>query len=308
MPHADPTTARAVDVERSGQRLIVRAAGYQLEIPDTAAALFRAPVAILSDADGEPWSYLSLLSSAHTRLAPDDTVHIERIDADEHRDAVELRVVARSSVWLRRDLVLRCTPESIEVRLELEGTGALADVTLFGGTGAMPNAASGVFRSDIRFAGVLAPAATEPVQFVRPSGSPAVLGVVGDADVGRLNTVFSPPPLAFGLSREAPIEATRAPGGDWLGMWLRAPVHELTMTAMRYSPLDGGFLLQLDYEGHTPVWGEWVSPTVVLRPAATGWGVLEAYRDDLASHVIATERQEPTYFWNDPIFCWCGAH
>src|SRR5690606_33726428 len=97
MPYADPTTARAVDVERSGQRLIVRAAGYRLEIPDTAAALFRAPVAILTDGDGEPWSYLSLLASAHTRAAPDDTVRIERIDADEHGDAVELRVVARSS-------------------------------------------------------------------------------------------------------------------------------------------------------------------------------------------------------------------
>src|SRR5690606_20008246 len=307
MPYADPTTARAVDVERSGTRLAVRAAGYRLEIPDTTAALFRAPVAILSDPDGEPWSYLSLLSSAHTRLAPDDTVHIERIDADEQDEAVELRVVARSSVWLRRDLVLRCTADAIEVRLELEGTGSLADVTLFGGTGAMPNAASGVFRSDIRFAGVLAPAATEPVQFVRPSSSPAVLGVVGDADAGRLNAVFSPPPLAFGLSREAPIEATRAPGGDWLGMWLRAPVHELTMTAMRYSPLDGGFLLQLDYEGHTPVWGEWVSPTVVLRPAATGWGVLEAYRDDLASHGFAPVPRAAADWWNEPLFCGWGA-
>jgi hypothetical protein len=308
MPHADPTTAvRAVDVERTGERLHVRAAGYRLEIPDTAAALFRAPVAILSDGDGEPWSYLSLLASAHTRTAPDDTVRIERIDAEQQHDAVEIRVVARSSVWLRRDLVLRCTPEAVEVRLELEGTGSLTDLTLFGGTGAMPNSASGVFRSDIRFEGVLAPAATEPVQLVRASTSPAVLGVVGDADAGRLNAVFSPPPLAFGLSRQAPTEPTRPPAGDWLGMWLRAPVAELTMTAVRYAPLDGGFLVQLDYEGHTPVWGEWVSPVVVLRPVESGWGVLEAYRDDLASYGFAPAPRPAADWWHEPLFCGWGA-
>jgi len=308
MPFADPTTAsRAVAVERSGERLHVRAAGYQLEIPDTAAALFRAPVAILSDADGAAWSYLSLLASAHTRTAPDDTVHIERIDAEEHDDAVELRVVARSSVWLRRDLVLRCTPDAVEVRLELSGTGSLTELTLFGGTGAMPNSASGVFRSDIRFGGVLVPAATEPVQLVRPSTSPAVLGVVGDADAGRLNAVFSPPPLAFGLARAVPDDATRPPGGDWLGMWLRAPVDELTMTAMRYAPLDGGFLVQLDYEGHTPVWGSWTSPVIVLRPAASGWGVLEDYRADLEAHGYAPAARAATSWWAEPLFCGWGA-
>jgi hypothetical protein len=91
----------------------------------------------------------------------------------------------------------------------------------------------------------------------------------GDADPGRLHAVFSPPPLALGLSRSAAGTPTQVPDGDWLGLWLRAPVHELTFPALRYDPVDSGFLLRLDYEGRTVVDDSWTSPVLVLRPAPT---------------------------------------
>ncbi|HEV7743328.1 MAG TPA: hypothetical protein VGO65_13015 [Pseudolysinimonas sp.] len=311
MPSGTAATLRSAPpvLDRSGSRILITAESYSLEVPDAAIALLRAPIARLRDASGRKWSDLSLLSSAHTHAASDETVRIESIDTRTEGNAVELRVVASSSVWNRRDLVVRCTAQSIEVHVEVQGAGALTDVTVFGGRGAMPNAASGEFRSDIRFGGVLVPAATEPVQLVRPSETPAALSVVGDADAGRLNAVFSPPPLALGLSRKRPRTPTGLPGGDWMGLWLRSPVDLLTMTAMRYLPLDGGFLIQLDYEGHTHVDGAWSSPVVVLRPADEGWQVLEDYRDDLVTHGMAPERPRTPEadWWREPIFCGWGA-
>jgi hypothetical protein len=311
MPSVAPSVSRVrpVTLDRSDGGIRVTAEDYSLSVPDVATALTRAPIANLEDARGRIWSRLSLLASAHTRGASDDTVSVESIEAQRDGDSVELRVRARSSVWRRRDLVVRCTPAGIELRLELEGDGPLSSVTLLGGRGAMPNSASGEFRSDIRFRGLLVPAATEPVALVRPSSTPAALGVVGDADAGRLNAVFSPPPLAFGLSRKRAKGATDVPGGNWLGMWLRAPVDELTFTAMRYSPLDGGFLVRLDYESHTEVSGEWVSPRLVLRPVESGWAVLDHYRDDLGAHGFAPSavHEHPPAWWSEPIFCGWGA-
>jgi hypothetical protein len=308
-PAASRVAPGVIEVDRSGDSLTIRTAGYRLAIPDLRMALLRAPIAVLEDGDGRFWSHLSLLASAHTRLARDETVRIERIDVQDRPDMVEVRVIGQSSVWRRRDLLLSCGPDGIEVRLELEGEGSLTGMTVFGGRGAMPNSASGEFRSDIRFAGVLVPAATEPIALVRPSAVPAVLGVVGDADAGRLNAVFSPPPLAFGFSREAPTSATEPPGGDWLALWLRAPVEQLTMTAVRYAPIDGGFLLECDYEGHTDVDGSWTSPTIVLRPVGSAWSVLEQYRADLVAHDFApaTSIEPKPVWWSEPIFCGWGA-
>jgi len=299
--------APPVEIVREGARLRITGSTYAVEIRDVDAALKRAPVARLEDAAGVVWSEVSLLASAHTRVGADETIRVLGVDVEEGADAVEVRVRARSSVWERRDVVLRCLADRVELRVEVSGRGELTDVVLLGGRAALPNTASGEFRSRIGFAGVLVPAATEPVQLVRPAGTPAVLGVVGDADAGRLNAVFSPPPLALGLSREPAAGATHVPGGDWLGMWLRAPVAELTMTAMRYEPLDGGFSLRLDYEGHTPVDGAWVSPSVVLRPASGGWDVLEDYRTDLAAEGLAPSRQPGPAWWSEPLFCGWGA-
>ena len=81
------------------------------------------------------------------------------------------------------------------------------------------------------------------------------------------------------------------------------------MTAVRYAPLDGGFVIESDYEGHTEVAGSWTSPTFVLRPVDSGWSVLEHYRDDLVGHGFAPDATlgpRPAW-WAEPVFCGWGA-
>ncbi|BDZ46080.1 hypothetical protein [Naasia aerilata] len=152
------------------------------------------------------------------------------------------------------------------------------------------------------------PVPTEPVAFVRPARASATLGVVGDADPGRLHGIFSPPPLAFGFGRRDAAGPTDIPGGGWLGLSVRGDVRDLTFTTLRYEPLDAGFWLRLSYEGHTPVDGSWTSPVLVLRPAADALAVIEDHRSDLVEAGFAPDRPErgPDW-WEEPMFCGWGA-
>jgi hypothetical protein len=307
---ASPVAAAgAVELDRNGGVLTIRAPRYLLEVRETVATFERSPYARLRDTDGGKWTDINLLSSVHTVQSPDETWRVEGLTTDQPGDGtVVITVTLRSSAWDRHETRLVCTAHGLELDVRVEGTGTLTEVTMFGGSASMSSGACGTFRSKLRFRSVLVPAAGEPVQLVRPATSAAVLGVVGDSDPGRLNAIFSPPPLALGFAREAATGATDVPGGDWLALWLRAPVKELSFTAMRYSPVENGYLIELDYEGHTEVDGEWRSPTLVLRPTASGWAVLEDYRRDLVerSHAPAGG-PEVVRWWLEPIFCGWGA-
>jgi hypothetical protein len=298
-----------VALERSGGVLTIRAERYELELRETPALFERSPYARFKDADGGKWTDINLLSSVHTTQSPDETWKVHGLTADRADEStVVLTVALSSTAWDRHETRLVCTPEGVELDVRVEGAGTLTEVTLFGGQASMSSGACGTFRSKIRFSSVLVPVAGEPVQLVRPATSAGVLGVVGDADPGRLNAIFSPPPLALGFGRETATGATEVPGGDWLALWLRAPVEQLSFTAMRYSPVENGYLVQLDYEGHTEVDGEWRSPTLVLRPASSGWEVLEDYRADLVEAGLApADGPEVAPWWLEPIFCGWGA-
>ncbi|MET0934180.1 MAG: hypothetical protein ABWX56_10725 [Mycetocola sp.] len=296
----------AVVLERAGRSLTVTTPAYRLELRETEP--ISAPYAVLSDPEGREWTEFSLLSSVHTVDAADEVFRLGNIAASRGGDAVEITVVLSSTAWTHHETRLRCTTERVELWVVVTGNGRLAELTVLGGAGAMPNGATGTFRSSIGFAGVLVPAPTEPVHLVRPARSSALLGVVGDADPGRLNAIFSPPPLALGLSRQASTGATDMPDGEWLGLWLRAPIAELSFGVLRYDSVDSGFLLRLDYEGHTVVDGSWTSPVFVLQPAASGWSVLEAYRGDLvATGAAPADGPAGATWWSEPIFCGWGA-
>jgi hypothetical protein len=295
-----------VVLERTGRSLTVTAPAYRLEIRETEPV--SAPSALLSDPDGREWTEISLVSSVHTEESPDEVYRVGGIRADRAGDNIDIIAPVTSSAWTSHETRLLCTPDGVELSVVVTGAGRITEVTVFGGAGILPNGATGTFRSSIGFAGVLAPAPTEPVQFVRPAHSSAVLGAVGDADPGRLHAVFCPPPLVFGLSRSPARTPTQMPDGDWLGLWLRAPVDKLCFPALRYDPVDSGFLLRLDYEGHTRASGRWTSPVFVLRPATTGWLVLEDYRRDLVTSGAAGERTPAAAdWWSEPIFCGWGA-
>lgn len=267
-----------------------------------------APYAYLCDEDGVQWSAINLLNSVHRVGKQDETWQIESVNLTEDDDDVVVTVSSSSSAWVRHTTKLRCTAETIELTVSVEGTGRISDVTLLGGEATLSNGACGAFRSSIGFAGVLVPTPTEPVQLVRPSRSAAALGVVGDSNPGRLNGIFSPPPLALGFSRQSPTGATDVPTGAWFALSLRAPVEELNFTTMRYEPVDGGFWIRLNYDGRSVIDGAWTSPAVVLRAAASGWDVLTDYRDDLVLNgcAPATAPHQETW-WRQPLFCGWGA-
>jgi hypothetical protein len=85
-------------------------------------------------------------------------------------------------------------------------------------------------------------------------------------------------------------------------------VADLTFTQCAYVPVDGGFLVSLDYDGHTVVDGAWRSPTLVLRPAATPWAGIRDYRADLVGRGYAPASAHVPYaWWAQPIFCGWGA-
>ena len=192
-----------------------------------------------------------------------------------------MTIRTESSAWDERLLELRCTAEAVEITLEARGAGELTDVTILGGDGILPTGASGTFRSGFDAQSLYVPSPTEPVAFVRPVWSAASLGVVGDADPGRLNGVFSPPPLALAFGRDPATDAfSPGPGrGSRHGCARRST--QLRFTTMRFDPVDGGGLLRLAHEGHTSVDGVWRSPTVVVRPSIHPPHALELYRDDL---------------------------
>ncbi len=271
--------------------------------------------AVLSDTDGIPWLDLALLGDAHRSGGRDESYAVQRPRLRRHPRGLEVTVGATSPVWGSKSVRLACHRDRVELSVHVTlpagaMPAALAEVTLLGGRAVLGSGACGTFRSAARFAAYFNPTPTEPVQVVRPAGVPATLGVVGDASPGRLNAVFSPPPLCWVLGRTLPTSAVEVPPGPWLGMSLEAPVDQLTFTTAAYEPLDGGFLLRLDYEGHTQVVGKFTSPLLVLRPAASPTQAVERYREALQARgwapASARAQHQPAW-WSRPIFCGWGA-
>ena len=291
-----------------GDRNTIRGHGYALAWRSGPRGLTLSPYLELSDGEGLRWMRLCALSSVHTRALQDETMRIEETYAREEPGAVVLTVRTASSAWRSRTLEVRCTADAIEITLEAEGSGELTDVTILGGDGVLPTGASGTFRSGFDAQSLYVPSPTEPIAFVRPIWSAASLGVVGDADPGRLNGIFSPPPLALAFGR-SPADDPLIPGeGPWLAAWLRGPIQRMGFTTMRFDPVDGGALLRLSHEGHERVDGTWRSPTLVIRPAASPAAALQDHRADLvatANAPGAAPHNQP--WWFQPIFCGWGA-
>jgi hypothetical protein len=297
------------------------------------------PRATLAAPDGRVWTDLSLLASVHRADQADETYGAPEVSARAGADRVTFHVAQGTAAWDRKEVLLEALPEAVGLRVVVEGSGAIDTLLLAGGDAVTPTGACGRFRSSTGFRSLFTPGPTEPVRVVRPATSPAVLGIVGDAEPGRLHGIFSPPPLTFAVSHApAPADADGAPGsgataapeGDWLGLGVLATAPEATFTRVAYEPLDGGWDLRLDYEGHTRVAGTWTSPVLRLAPVASPWDAIHDYREQVLG---AAEPQAPTAparpatpaapresappaatadvrrpaWWDEPIFCGWGS-
>jgi hypothetical protein len=296
-------TTQPFEVETDEAGFLVCAAHYSLRIVSRTAR------ALLKDAAGSLWSDLSLLASLDRTDRRDEALEIAEVRIGEQSAGrCEFLLSTTSSAWKTKTTHLLCTPEAVEIWVEVLGDGTLTDVSLLGGRAYLPDGACGMFRSSINFPGVFNPTPTEPVQVVRPSSSSVVLGVVGDADPGRLHGIFSPPPLMFGFGRGLPLTPTGVPAGEWLGISIVGAVADLTFPQCSYQPVDGGYLVSLDYDGHTEVSGHWRTPSLVLRPAATPEQAIRDYRNTLIERGFAASPASVPYaWWRQPIFCGWGA-
>lgn len=298
----------APSVTSDPDRRTIKGDTYSLSWRTGPNGITRSPYFEFSGADGDRWMRLSALSSAHTRDARDEAMQIDEPQVRTESDAVVVSVRTDSPAWREHDLELRCTADSVEMSLLVTGRGELTDVTVLGGDGILPTGAAGTFRSGFDAHSLYVPSPTEPVAFVRPIWSAASLGVVGDADPGRLNGIFSPPPLLLAFGRAPATDAFTPGEGPWLAAWLRAPVEQLRFTTMRFDPVDDGALVRLSFEGHTPVDGTWRSPTVVLRPVDSPAAALADYRADLVDTGCApAPAKHVRPWWLEPIFCGWGA-
>jgi len=286
-----PVVASVIELTEGAGTYTIATADYLLQV--------RVPqlTAVLADPDGRIWSRLSLFASLDRVDRPDETFGEPRVRVwRDGAEAVEVAVDGSSTAWSGKSVRLRCFADRIEVRVHVEGSGALDKVQLLGGRASRPNGACGVFRSSIEYASVFNPGPTEPIQVTRPAAAGVALGIVGDATAGRLHGIFSPPPLCLAFGRE--------PAGGWLTVGVVAPVEELRFAQMRYAPLDGGFLLEFDYDGQTDVVDSFVTPTVVLRRVPDPWQGLARYRADRPPSRPAGEAAG---WWAEPIFCGWGA-
>jgi hypothetical protein len=273
--------------------IVVEQPGYVLEVSaDGLRATLRPP-------GGDPWLTLRPLSAFDRTDRVDETLAVSPPRLEDGRVVIE----RRSTAWDRAEVSIACTETQIELRSSVSGRGDLADVQLLAARSLLPQKPTGLLPSGYAIPGLAKLFCPNPAHAtgIRPVVEPAVIGVTGDGEPGRHHWFFTPAPLYFAWAAEDEAE--------WLDLGLAAPVEELTFVEVAYVPRDGGFHLELAYEGHTRVDGEFSAPALVFTPGvpdpSTG---LRRHREDLVARGAAppvVERERPAW-WTDPIFCGWG--
>ena len=266
----------------------------------------------LDDGAG-PWAELCVISSADMTGRPDETFAIDgpHVDGSLHPgDAARLTWRLSSSAWADKRVVIECDPSGLAVRLEVAGEGALADVTLLGGQGALPDGRSGPFWSRRWFQTILPAAPGDPTRVVLGAESSADSTVSGGGEPGRPGWFFTPAPFWLGATREPITDAMEPPAGSWLGLGLEARPEEQQFLGFGYRGGDAAFRFVLDYQGQTHVSGSWTSPTLRIATGDDPYALLAGYRQRLHDAGAIPEIRDGTTspaWWREPLFCGWGS-
>lgn len=286
--------------------IYVRQDGYVLWLPAAR------PYALVADGDGRPWAELFLVSSVHVVGGLDDTYRIDPAEVERTADGVRLTIVSYGTVWRSKRTVLECEPDALHLTVTVEGAGRLTDVHLLGGSYAGDiDLASGYHQSGASFRSVCNPEPWGPERRALHARESTILDVLGSSVPGKEHWLFTPPPLALPLSREAPpAEPDALPAGPWSTLAVGAAPGELDVTALHYDAVDGAFSLRLTYEGQTQVEGSFTCPTVSWHV-----GAADPY-EGIAAHRRWLERRgwvpdvadrPRAAWWSEPIFCGWGS-
>lgn len=301
-----------VRLSRQEGRIEIRTRDYGLQImADGRTARVFAPDA---GADTESWgrqvAHLQLLGALDTLDAPDETVEVEPPVLLRGHPHPVIEVERCSTRWERAAVRIECRPEALELSWSVRGSGSLDEVHLLAGRSVLPGA-GGFLPSGSSFRTLFSPNPGNPRRLVRAAGESAVVGVVGDARPGRGHWFFTPAPLCLALTTTPDVaDPAQAVPEGWWTLAVDAPMPELTFTQLAYVPVDGGFGLRLDYEGHTRVEGEFRTPTVVLTPGNSDpYEGLRRYRARLTAggSAPASDRRRHPDWWTAPMFCGWGA-
>jgi hypothetical protein len=281
--------------------LTVEKPAYRLEVAPTGLK------ATLASPEGTHWLTLRLIAAVDAVAGADETLSVE----PPRREGDTIEVERRSSVWDRAGLTLRCGDAALEVDTWVEGRGRPTDVHLLGGRTLVHGPAPGFLPTGSSFRTLFTPTPADPVRRVRAASESAVVGVSGDGEAGRGHWLFTPAPLSLALTTAKGVDDPAEPVEEgWLELALAAPVDELRFVQLRYRPAEGGFSLELDYDGQTEVDGEFHVPTLLLTPGApTPYAALRRQREELAARGVAPSvapRERPGW-WREPIFCGWGA-
>ncbi len=248
---------------------------------------------------------LSLLSSVEVAGKRDETYALAAAPVAVDADDSTLTLERRSSAWSSASVRVECRRSHLIVRHQMEGQGALGRAVLLGGY-AVTARASGPIYSGTELPSLFSPGPHNPRRTASSSEAAAVVGVSGDSLAGRGHWFFTPGPLCFALGKQ---------GGPWVVIGLLAPVEEMTFPELVYQPLDNGFRLEVDYEGHAGAAGTFRPPAVVVVPGCpdppSGVGT---YRKLLEDHGFAPgeahrrgRARERAPWWSEPMFCGWGS-
>ena len=281
--------------------LTVEKPAFRLEVAPTGMK------ATLAAPDGTHWLTLRLFAAVDAVEGADETLSVE--PPRHEGDTIEIE--RRSTLWDRAGLTLRCLDTGLELDTWVEGRGRPTDVHLLGGRTLVHGPALGFLPSGSSFRTLFTPTPADPVRRVRAASESAVIGVSGDGEAGRGHWHFTPAPLYLALTTAEGVEDPAEPvDGGWVDLSLAAPVGDLRFVQLRYRPAEGGFSLELDYDGQTAVDGEFRAPTLVLTPGApTPYAGIRRQRDELAARSFApgVEPRHQPRWWREPIFCGWGA-
>ena len=239
---------------------------------------------------------LSLLSALDRVDAVDETLAVAPPEEHDGTFVVE----RRSTIWERAWLEIRCLDDAVELQACVRGRGDLADVRLLGGRSAIPGAPLGLLASGSDLPLLFSPNPEELLQPVRDLRTGAAIGVIGDGEPGRGRWLFTPAPLYLALGDD----------DGWVDLAVAAPVGELSFVELAFDTHGSGFVVRLDYDGHTRVEGEFRSPTLLLTPQVEEpYAGLRRHRDDLVARGAAppVRAREQADWWLKPIFCGWGA-
>ncbi|NJD04174.1 MAG: hypothetical protein FIA99_16625 [Ruminiclostridium sp.] len=305
-----------VAIENSNGQIIVKSDMYCLKY-DKENPCF---ISVESN-DGGIKADLFIPSGFNTTEGSDITESVSEPSVTRESGCVELCFTVKSRIWQEKKCIFRCGGQILEYYTQIDGEGSLDEGNFFQGYTAFTIAQEDGPQLDYRskkpasVAGAFTQASVPGFKTIfnpQPNhemkqhfwfGEYSVL--LGSSDSSYLGHQFHggcwqlvPSPLCYAVSGEDT--------DHWMTLGLGVKPGQYNFTAYEYI---GGltFGLNLAYEGHTRVKGNWESPHIIFSFAEGEYEALEKYVSVLhdRGYVHFPERKAADW-WKRPIVCGWG--